>query len=220
MKKLRIIDLTTMEYPSAMEFMHTARSEVERGEDDTLLLVEHKAVVTIGVDGDETSIVDREYIHRHGIPVIRTDRGGDSVVHNAGQLVAYPIVKVRKGPVDMVGAITDAIVDVVSGYGLKAEVGKEPGVWVSGQKLGFVGLKIEHGVSVHGIAINVANDLGPFGAIKTCGIENEKVTNLTLAAKRFIAVDEVKHRFISKFSRRFEYMPDRFIIREGGRRVI
>ncbi len=216
MNKLRVIDLNTMDYPSAMEFMRTTRDEVERGEDDTLLLVEHGTVITIGVDGDEAGLVDRGYIDRHGIPVIRTDRGGESVVHNAGQLVAYPVMKVQKGTLDMVGAVTGAIMDVIADYSLRPETGSEPGVWVAGQKLGFVGMKIERGVSLHGVAINVSNDLGPFRAIKTCGIENEKVTSLTLATKKLIAVDDVKRRFVSRFSRRLGYLPDRFILREGN----
>lgn len=210
------MDLNIMDYGSAVNMMREVRDDVEHGGDDALLLVEHKPVITIGKDGDETSIIDKEYINKHNIPVVYSDRGGEAVVHNTGQLVAYPIMKVSDDPLDIVNSLWDVIAYLISDYGLVAKTGKDPGVWVFDQKLGFFGMKVHKGISIHGIAINVANDLDPFNAIKTCGVEGEKVTSLTLAAKKFISVDDVKHRFISKFSRRFNYLPDKFIIKESN----
>ena len=220
MNKLRVMDLNTMDYGSAVNMMRAVRDDVEHGGDDALLLVEHKPVITIGKDGDETSIIDKGYINKHNIPLVYSDRGGDAVVHNTGQLVAYPVMKVSENPLDIVNAMWDVLAYLISDYGLVVKNGKEPGAWVLDQKLGFIGMKVQGGVSIHGIAINVANDLDPFNAIKTCGVQGEKVTSLTLAAKKFISVDDVKRRLISKFSRRFDYLPDKFIIEENSEPVI
>ncbi len=216
MKKLRIVDLGTMDYGPAIEVMRDIRNEVEHGADDTIILVEHNPVITIGSDDNEYSIIDAGYVKEQGIPVIRTDRGGGAVVHNNGQLVGYPVMKLSDMPVDLLSSIVETLSDVVAGFNVKAEKGTEPGLWVSGRKIGFVGMKIHHKVSMHGFAINVSNDLNLFQAIKTCGVAQEKITSLTLSTKKMVSMDMVKDVVISKFSKRFYYLPDKFILKEGN----
>ncbi len=215
MKKLRIIDLDTMDYHAAGEIMREVRDEVEHGANDTLILVEHNPVITIGSDGSEFSIVDTAYIKKQGIPVVHTDRGGGAVVHNNGQLVGYPVMRLSDMPLDLLKGIVDTLADVVAEFNVKSEKGDEPGIWVSGSKIGFVGMKIHNRVSTHGFALNISNDLDLFRAIETCGVQNERVTNLTLQTRRMISMDNLKQIFISKFSRRFNYIPDQFIMKEG-----
>ncbi len=215
MKKLRIIDLDTIDYDSAKDIMSAVRNEVEHGADDTLILLEHNPVVTIGSDGDGNSIVDASYIKECGIPVIHIDRGGGAVVHNNGQLVAYPVMKVQNMPVDLLACIVETMADVVAEFNVKPKKGEEPGLWVGDRKIGFVGMKIQNNVSTHGFAINVSNDLNLFKTIRTCGVENAEITNLVLSIKKIVSMDMVKHVVISRFSRRFDYLPDRFIF--GGK---
>jgi lipoyl(octanoyl) transferase len=213
MKKLRIIDLDTMDYNSAGDIMSEVRDEVEHGADDTLILLEHNPVITIGSDGNEYSVIDTSYIKEQGIPVIHTDRGGGAVVHNNGQLVGYPVMKLSNMPLDLLSGIVEIMADAVSEFNVKPKKGEEPGLWVADRKICFVGMKIHNKVTTHGFAINISNDLTLFKAIKTCGVENEKITNLTLSTKKMVSMDMVKHVVISKFSRRFDYLPDKFILR-------
>lgn len=213
MRKLRIIDLNTMDYGPAMEVMQNVRDEVENGEDDALLLVEHNPVITIGSDGSAYSVLDEEYVKRKGITVVHVDRGGGAVAHNNGQLVGYPVMKLSNMPLDLLSVIVDTMADVVAEFDVKSKKGAEPGLWVSDRKIGFVGMKIQNRISTHGVALNVSNDLDIFQTIETCGVKNEKVTNLMISIKKMISMDQVKHVFISKFSRRFDYIPDKFIIK-------
>ena len=215
MKKLRIIDLDTMDYLAAGEVMRGVRDEVEQGGHDTLILVEHNPVITIGSDGSAYSIIDTGYLQQQGIPVIRTDRGGGAVVHNNGQLVGYPVMRLPDMPLDLLKGLVDTLADVVAEFNIKSEKGAEPGVWVSGSKIGFVGMKIHNRVSTHGFAINISNDLDPFRAIETCGVQNERVTNLTLQTRTLISMEKIKELVISKFSKRFDYIPDQFIMKAG-----
>lgn len=220
MKKLRIIDLGIMDYTSAIEVMHNIKQRVERGDEDTILLVEHNPVITVGTDDDENSILDRAYIKKHNIPIIRTDRAGGAVVHNNGQIVCYPVLKVETMPVDLLSSIVATIADVVSDFNVKPQKGKEPGIWIANYKIGFVGMKIQNGISMHGFAINIYNNLDIFKAIKTCGVEDEKITNLTLSTKTMISLDKIKKLIVSKFSRRFNYLPDKFIVKESDNKNV
>ncbi len=215
MKKLRLVDLGVIDYNSAIEIMRDIRSEVEHGADDALILMEHTPVVTIGMDSDESSIVDSAYIKKHNIPVVHVDRGGDAVIHNHGQLVMYPVIRIPNAPMDIVESIVNVMADVVSEFGLDVKRKNKPGLWVSDQKIGFIGMRFQHGISIHGIAVNVSNELDPFKAIKTCGVENEKLTNLELSTRRIVSVDEVKRISILKCARRFNYLPDKSILEQN-----
>lgn len=216
MKKLRIIELNTMDYAGTIEIMQDVSNEVAGGADDALIFVEYNPVITVGADGRENSVVDSGYLRGQGIPVVRVDRGGAAVVHNNGQLVGYPVMKVPGRPLDMLADIVDVIAEVLSEFGVQSEKRDEPGLWVSGRKIGFVGMKIHRGVSTHGFAINVSNNLDLFQTIETCGIRDARVTNLMLSAKKMIPMDKIKSVLISRFSRRFHYIPDAFIIKDDG----
>ncbi len=211
MKKLNIVDLGMMTYSDAIEVMERVRDDVEKIEDDTLLLVEHPTVITIGRDGDDSSIVDKAYIDKHNIPVVHADRGGKAVVHNKGQLVVYPVIKVTDNPIDILFKMMDVMESTLIAFGLKITRHDEPGAWIDDQKIAFFGMSVEHGVLVHGAALNIFNDLNPFNAIKTCGRDNERVTNLVLKTKNMIDIESVKMTLVSRFSRQLGYLPDRFI---------
>ncbi|MGB9735404.1 MAG: lipoyl(octanoyl) transferase LipB [bacterium] len=212
MKRLRIVDLGTVEYSSAMEIMHKVREDVKHGNDDTLLILEHNPVITIGTDDGDDSVVDKTYIKKHSIPIVKTDRGGGAVVHNNGQIVCYPVLRFQGMPVDLLSEIVSTMYDAVAEFNVKPEKGREPGLWINGNKVGFVGMKIHEGISMHGFAINISNNTDLFKTIKTCGIEDERIGNLTRSTKSMVSIDRVKNIIVSKFAKRFGYLPDKFIM--------
>jgi lipoyl(octanoyl) transferase len=155
---------------------------------DTLLLVEHEPVLTLGRHAkDEHVLATQAELDRRGIEVIRVERGGEVTYHGPGQLVAYPIVRLRDLPVllrPFVRALELAMADVTARHGLNAapRVGF-PGVWVDPdgprpRKLGALGLRVERGISYHGIALNVTTHLPDFELIDPCGMAGLDVTSV------------------------------------------
>ncbi len=151
----------------------------ERGPDtpDELWLLEHPPVYTLGQAGDRAHLLDPG-----DIPIVPVDRGGQVTYHGPGQLVAYPLIDVRRLGVsvrELVMALEQAVIDTVAGYGIAAAGRRDaPGVYVDGRKLASLGLRIRRGGSYHGLALNVAMDLAPFARINPCGMAGLEVTQL------------------------------------------
>jgi lipoyl(octanoyl) transferase len=158
------------------------RLAAERADDlisDQLLLLEHPAVLTLGRHADEAHIrASPELLARRGIEVIRVERGGEVTYHGPGQLVAYPILKLdRRGLLlrPLVRALEGALADTCEELGVDAGRREgHPGCWCEPdgprpRKIGALGLRVERGVTYHGIALNIAPDLGDFGLIDACG---------------------------------------------------
>jgi len=152
---------------------------------DVVLTLEHPPVYTAGRHAD----VDAHVLpagapgSRADIPLVRTDRGGDVTYHGPGQLVAYPVVRLRDGKSArrFVRALERAVIAVLAGYGLEGVPGEDlhrPGVWVGGDKVAAVGVRVSGGVSSHGLALNVDPDLAGFGGIVPCGIADAGVCSL------------------------------------------
>ena len=144
---------------------------------DELWVLEHPPVFTQGIAGKE------EHLLAPGeIEVIRTDRGGQVTYHGPGQIVVYVLCDIRRaklGVRDLVTGLEQAIIAFLSEFGLVAEADpKAPGVYVSGEKIASLGLKISRGSSYHGLALNVNPDLEHFGRINPCGYAGLRVTSL------------------------------------------
>ena len=148
---------------------------------DQLLLLEHPAVLTLGRTSDPGHIVaSADQLEARGIEVVRVERGGEVTYHGPGQLVAYPILGLgRRGLLvrPLVRALEDAMADTCGALGVGAADRREghPGCWVDPggpvpRKIGALGLRIERGVSYHGIALNVSVDLADFDLIEACGL--------------------------------------------------
>ncbi|HEU5159922.1 MAG TPA: lipoyl(octanoyl) transferase LipB [Streptosporangiaceae bacterium] len=159
---------------------------------DTVLLLEHPPVYTAG---KRTQQADRP-IGDPGAPVIDVDRGGRITWHGPGQLVAYPIVRLRN-PVDVVGyvrSLEQALIAVCAELGLKTkQVEGRSGVWVPGvpdRKIAAIGIRVSRGVTMHGLELNCDCDLDWFGRIVPCGISDAGVTSLTAELGRRITVAE------------------------------
>lgn len=159
---------------AAMEAYTDARGE---DADDELWLVEHDPVFTLGQAGKQ------EHVLAAGdIPVVRTNRGGQVTYHGPGQIVAYPLVDLRRlniGVREFVCRIEQALIDTLATWDIAA-VRREgaPGVYVDGAKIGALGLRVRRGCTFHGLAFNVAMDLEPFSRINPCGYQGLQVTSV------------------------------------------
>jgi lipoyl(octanoyl) transferase len=154
---------------------------------DEIWLVEHPAVYTLGMRGDRSHV-----LAPGDIPVVAIDRGGQVTYHGPGQLVAYVMLDLQRlelTPRKLVQALESAVIDTVAEYGIEASARRDaPGVYVAGAKLAAVGLRVKRHCSYHGLAVNVAMDLTPFGGINPCGYEGLEVTDLrTLCGSADIA---------------------------------
>src|SRR5215217_9626325 len=181
------------------------RARHERRIPDVLLLLEHPPVYTKG----RRSTVDElpmgeEWYRRQGIDVVDTDRGGRVTYHGPGQLVGYPIVSLRPYGDDVheyIRRMERVIVGALGDWGIEAEVVDGlTGVWTpERRKIGSIGVHVSRGVTTHGFAINVNNDLQPFEWIVPCGIEACRMTSLT----RELGAEQDLHGFATTVSERF-----------------
>ena len=181
--------LGRMRYRQAWDVQRARHAARDAGDiADTLLLVEHEPVLTLGRHArDEHVITPAAELERRGIEVIRVERGGEVTYHGPGQLVAYPIVRLRDRPVllrPFVRALELSMADVAARYGVQAAPrAGYPGVWIDGdgprpRKLGALGLRVERGVTYHGIALNIATRLEDFELIDPCGMAGLDVTSI------------------------------------------
>ncbi len=155
---------------------------------DSVLLLEHDHVLTVGRRGVEAHWRHRwSEIAAAGIPVYQVDRGGSVTYHGPGQLVGYPIMRLRPpfpGPRAFVALLEEVILRTLADWRLPGfRRDGLPGVWVDGpeapMKIAAVGVRIVRGVTMHGFALNVSPDLGPFDWIVPCGIEGCRVTSMS-----------------------------------------
>lgn len=149
---------------------------------DTLILLEHPHTYTLGRMGKLSDVLlDEPTLERMGIQVCHVDRGGEVTYHGPGQIVGYPIVDVRplRGPVAYVRTLEAVLVHTLGDFGLEASRKDNlTGVWVGNEKIAAIGVKISHGITTHGFALNVNPDLSYFQHIVPCGIRGMRVTSM------------------------------------------
>ena len=161
---------------------------------DQLLLLEHQAVLTLGRQADESHVrAPSELLEARGIEVIRIERGGEVTYHGPGQLVAYPIVRLADRGLlirPLVRALEAAMVATGAAYGVPAaRRDGHPGCWIDPdgpvpRKIGALGIRVERGVTYHGVALNVAVDLADFELIDACGMPGVVSTSIAREAGR------------------------------------
>ena len=190
---LEISALGSVEYLSAWQLQRDLHLEVADGlRENTLLLVEHPSVYTAGRRTDDSERPT------DGTPVIDVDRGGKITWHGPGQLVGYPIVKLRKATelVGFVREIESGLIAVCQELGLDAvQIEGRSGVWIQDsqgdRKIAAIGIRVAQGVTMHGFALNVNPDLSAFRTIIPCGISDADVTSLEIELKKSITIDDV-----------------------------
>jgi lipoyl(octanoyl) transferase len=166
---------------------------------DTLLLLEHPKVITLGRAAKREHILLAEGALREGgYELFETGRGGDVTFHGPGQLVAYPIVDLAPDRQDVrryVRELEETMLRVAADYGLDAgRVAGLNGAWVGMNKLGAVGVRISRWITMHGFALNVSTELSAFEAIVPCGIRGRGVTSLARELGREVSQAEVETR--------------------------
>jgi lipoyl(octanoyl) transferase len=191
--QLKVTELGVVDYLSAWKLQKQIHQDVVNLQtENTLLLLEHPSVYTAG---RRTEILDRPL---DDTPVIDVDRGGKITWHGPGQLVGYPIIKL-KNSTDVVGFVREletALISVCAEFGIKADrYCERSGVWVrddkGDRKIAAIGLRVAKGVTMHGFALNVNPDLSAFEKIIPCGITGAKVTSLTAELGSEITINEV-----------------------------
>ena len=190
---LRVEELGVLDYLSAWQMQKEIQEKVINNiEPNTLLILQHPSVYTAG---RRTEITDRPL---DNTPVIDVDRGGKITWHGLGQIVGYPIIKLRNST-DVVGFVREletALIEICGEFGIKAErYCERSGVWLrdakSDRKIAAVGLRVAKGVSTHGFALNVNPDLSAYLKIIPCGIPDAKVTSLSAELGVQVTIEQV-----------------------------
>ncbi len=202
-------DLGLMEYGSALtrQLRSVASRIADPDGDDTLFFVEHPRVFTLGRRGGaENLVVSADFLKQQGIDIVKTDRGGNITYHGPGQAVIYPVVDLKKNKIavkEFVHGLEEIMKRTANDYGVPARRDKRNhGLWVKNAKIGSVGISIKKGVSFHGLAMNIYNDLTPFSWINPCGLANVAMTSVAneVSNEWTSAMDEVKNNMIRHFA--------------------
>jgi len=208
-RELRVARHGLVPYAPAWDLQKRLAAELAAGTgQDTLLLLEHPPVYTLGRNSlAEHILVSPDELARHGATVERNDRGGEVTFHGPGQLVAYPVIKL--GPEErsisrLVDNLEQAIIDTLGDYGLPGErVPDQRGVWTRGRKIASLGLTVKRWVVTHGMALNVAPDLSYFTLINPCGHPETVMTSMERELGRAPDLAEVGDCFARRFARHF-----------------
>lgn len=186
-----------MPWQETTDFQTKVQSEVIEGAEDTLIFVEHPPVLTLGASFHaENLLFSLAQYEAMGIQVVPTDRGGDVTFHGPRQLVIYPIFDVARHGRDLhkwLRDLEETMIETCQSFDLEGyRFPPNTGVWVKGNKIAAIGIKIKRWVSMHGIALNCNNDLTPFQNIVPCGIREHGVTSLSKELGRVVTIEEAK----------------------------
>ena len=169
--------LGRVDYEPTWRAMQRFTDERNAATADEIWFLEHPPVFTLGMNASPAHV-----LAPGDIPVVQIDRGGQVTYHGPGQLVVYPLVDLRRaklGVRDIVTALEKSVIQMAAEFGITAEARREaPGIYVGGQKLGSVGIRIRRHSSYHGLAVNVNLDLEPFQRINPCGYQGLEMTQL------------------------------------------
>ena len=212
--ELWVCDLPTIEYREALALQERVRAARQQDRiPDTLLLLEHPPVYTRGRRSDVRELpLGEEWYRTQGIDVVDTDRGGKLTYHGPGQLVGYPIMRID----DVIAYLRTmelAIVSALADAGIVAHARPDEGpdftgVWTAAdRKIASIGVHVARGVTTHGFAVNVCNDLRPFGWVVACGLDGVQMTSvaeeLRLAGRHAPDADAVRASTAARFAAAF-----------------
>lgn len=193
-----IRDLGLSDYKETYALQARLAEDVLSGSSpETLLLLEHPPVYTIGRTGSEDNILD------NSLEVVRINRGGDITFHGPGQLVGYPILNLAQRGCDLhryLRFMEELLIQTATDFKVEAyRVPGRTGVWTDRGKLASIGVGARRWITMHGFALNVTTDLSWFRRINPCGIANCPVTSLEVTSGRAVSVDEVRERIAGRF---------------------
>lgn len=183
--KAFLLDLGLSDYAETYALQQDLAAKRKSGEldSDLFLVTEHPSTFTLGRRGGrENLMVSESFLREKNIPLVHIERGGDITFHGEGQLVIYPIFDLRKGGVTVaayVALLEELMLQLAVKHGVAASRDqRNNGIWVGDKKLGSVGIAIRHGVSFHGLALNVNVSLEPFSWVNPCGLTGISMTTL------------------------------------------
>ena len=199
---IKVQDLKRKNFLDTLQIQESLRNKVlKNNTDNYLILVEHDHVYTLGKNANSNNILIST------CEIIQTQRGGDVTYHGPGQLVAYPIINLKKkkiGVKNYISMIEKLISNILIDYNLEPQILKEEtGVWVQDKKIASIGIHVTRGVTMHGLAINVNTDLSYFDNIISCGIQGVKMTSLDKELGKKIRMNDIKKSLITHFNQIF-----------------
>jgi lipoyl(octanoyl) transferase len=191
----RVVDLGLVDYAAVYQQQQDLVAARQRGEvPDTLLLVEHPHVITLG----RAQKAKANVLVPGDVPVVEIERGGDVTYHGPGQLVAYPILQLEEGEKDLhrfLRNLEEAMIRALQDVGVAGATRRQgaTGVWIDGvRKIASIGIACRKWVTFHGLALNVSTDLSYFTRINPCGFEASVMTSVARELGREVTVDQVK----------------------------
>lgn len=213
--ELNVCRLGRMDYADALKIQEELLNLRQQGKvGDTLLLVEHPPVLTIGRSGKESNVVvPRELLEANGVGIYEVSRGGDVTYHGPGQIVGYPILDLNGHGKDIkqfVWKVEEVIIRLLEDdYGIAAhrEEKKYTGVWVLDEKITAIGIAVKHWVTMHGFAFNVNTNLDHFKWIVPCGITDKGVTSLQKLTGQPQDFEKLNEWVVRYFCKVFEMQP-------------
>ena len=220
-KSIIVHDLGLMEYDKALDYqlnlfneiiqskLNNRRNNTNLVTNNHLVFVEHPHVYTLGKSGEmKNLLLNKKELQHKGIKFYNTNRGGDITCHGPGQIVCYPIIDLDNFFTDIhkyLRFLEEVVILTLSEFGIKGERSSdETGVWLDpntfkARKICAMGVKASRWVTMHGLALNVNNDLSFFDNIIPCGILNKSVTSISNELKKEINLDLVKKKMINNF---------------------
>lgn len=211
MRSLNVIDLDVLPYEDTYFIQKQILAKKKpRPCEDYMLLVEHPAVLTIGRSGTKKNLlVDEVFLSKNDLKIVEIDRGGDITFHGIGQVVVYPIFDLRNHIKDVrlfIKNLEYALELSVSEYGLTADKEKKySGLWVRGDKIGFIGIAISNWITYHGVSINANVNLEYFSTIRPCGIDNLRISSLQKILNKDVDLKLLKAIIVKKFCEVFGF---------------
>jgi lipoyl(octanoyl) transferase len=179
----------------AMQEEIVARKREDQSSGDELLLLEHEPVYTIGRTPDQSSLRGAAHLPH---PLVPINRGGQATYHGPGQLVAYPIIDLRRCGQDLhryLRWLEEVLIELLASYEVVATTRQGlTGAWVDDRKIASIGVGVRQWITMHGFALNVCGDLSPFDQIVPCGIANVRMTSIENESGRRVEVEEVGQR--------------------------
>jgi lipoate-protein ligase B len=204
--KVAVIEFDSIPYQTALTLQRRTVEQLQkdRGK-ETLFLLEHTPVITVGRNaGGSSLLVSEEQLRRRGIEFAETDRGGDVTYHGPGQLVGYPILALepqRRDIVKYVHDVEEMLIETLASFSIDSYRDKENhGVWTSGKKIASIGIRISRWVTSHGFALNVSTDLSHFSLMHPCGIEGCTMTSMENELGEAPPMQAVKKALLENFT--------------------
>lgn len=205
---IQLKDLGMQDYVETYAAMRKFNEQRLASTVDQIWLLEHPPVYTLGLSGKEEHLLNTKQI-----PVIKTDRGGQVTYHGPGQLIAYLLIDLNKRPYrikKLVSLIEQSIINYLQDYDLVAERKvNAPGVYINGEKIAALGVRVRKGGTYHGLAINIDMDLEPFNGINPCGYAGMKCTQISNYVDN-ITLQDVKKNLPGYLLKYLDQSPEKF----------